>query len=69
MRAKATKANGTDLDSDEKFGIVNNFLHSLLKQVDVFLNEKQVTQAMGTYAYRAYLEILLITVQRQSNLN
>ena len=28
----------------EKVGIVNNYLHSLLKQVDVFLKEKQVTQ-------------------------
>jgi hypothetical protein len=39
--------------------VVNNFLHSLFKQVDVFLKEKQVTQATGTYAYCAYLETLL----------
>ena len=38
---------------------MNNFLHSLFKQVDVFLKEKQVTQATGTYSYRAYLETLL----------
>ena len=38
---------------------VNNFLHSLFKQVDVFLNGKQVTPAMGTYAYRSYIETLL----------
>ena len=38
---------------------VNNFLHSLFKQVDVYLNGKQVTPAMGTYAYRSYLETLL----------
>ena len=59
VRAKVTKADGTDLDADERVGIVNNFLHSLFKQVDVFLKEKQVTQATGTYAYRAYLETLL----------
>ena len=59
VRAKVTKADGTDLDQGEKVGIVNNFLHSLFKQVDVFLKEKQVTQATGTYAYRAYLETLL----------
>ena len=59
IRAKVTKANGTDLDADERVGIVNNFLHSLFKQIDVFLKEKQVTQATGTYAYRAYLETLL----------
>ena len=59
VREKMTKANGNVLDADEKVGIVNNFLHSLYKQVDVFVKEKQVTQATGTYAYRAYLETLL----------
>ena len=38
---------------------VNNFLHSLFKQVDVYLNGKQVTPAMGTYPYRACIETLL----------
>ena len=38
---------------------VNNFLHSLFNQVDVYLNGKQVTPAMSTYAYRAYIETLL----------
>ena len=56
MRAKGTKANGADLDADEIVGAVNNFLHSLFKQVDAFLKEKQVTQATGRYAYRSYLE-------------
>ncbi len=59
VRAKVTKADGADLDADEKVGVVNNFLHSLFKQVDVFLKEKQVMQATGTYVYRAYLETLL----------
>ena len=38
---------------------VNNFLHSLFRQVDVYLNGKQVTPAMGTYAYCSYIETLL----------
>ena len=63
VRAKVTKANGNDLNVDEKVGsIINNFLHSLFKQVDVFLKEKQVTQvtqATGRYAHRAYVETLL----------
>ena len=59
VRAKVTKANGNNLDQNEKVGIVNNFLHSLFKQVNVFLKEKQMTQATGTYAYRVYLETLL----------
>ena len=59
VRPKVTKANGNDLDADEHLGIINNFLHSLFKQFDVFLKGKQVTQATGTYAYRAYLETVL----------
>ena len=59
VTAKVTKPNGTNLDANEKVGVVNNFLHSLFKQVDVFLKEKQVTQATGTYAYRGHLETLL----------
>ena len=59
VKAKVTKADGSDLDADEKVGPVNNFLHSLFKQVDVFLKDKLVSQATGTYSYRAYLETLL----------
>ena len=59
VRAKVTKGDGNNLDADEKVGIVNNFLHGLFEQVDVFLKEKQVTQATGMYAYHAYLETLL----------
>ena len=51
----------TDLSGGNQTSVapVNNFLHSLFKQVDVYLNGKQVTPAMGTYAYRAYIETLL----------
>ena len=55
------KADGTNLSGNAQSSIapINNFLHSLFRQVDVYLNGKQVTPAMGTYAYRAYLETLL----------
>ena len=59
VRAKVTKSNRDDFGADEKVGIVNNFLHTLFKQVDVFLKEQQMTQASGTYVYWAYLETLL----------
>ena len=59
VKAKVINADGTNLGAGAKVGVVNNFLHSLFKQVDVFLKEKQVTQATGTYAYRAYVENLL----------
>ena len=57
-----TKGNGKDpLSGSGQSSVapVNNFLHSLFKQVDVYLSGKQVTPAMGTYAYRSYIETLL----------
>ena len=41
VRAKVTKADGADLDADERVGIVNIFPHSLFKQVDVFFKENK----------------------------
>ena len=60
--AKITKKDGeSKLDGNDQSNVapVNNFLHSLFRQVDVYLNGKQVTPAMGTYAYRSYIETLL----------
>ena len=62
VTGKITKKDGTTkLDSNDQSNVapVNNFLHSLFRQVDVYLNGKQVTPAMGTYAYRSYIETLL----------
>ena len=61
VEGKVTAADGTPLSGGGQANVapVNNFLHSLFKQVDVYLNGKQVTPAMGTYAYRSYIETLL----------
>ena len=61
VTGKIVKDTETVLDSSNQANVapVNNFLHSLFKQVDVYLNGKQVTPAMGTYPYRAYIETLL----------
>ncbi|KAJ8665381.1 hypothetical protein QAD02_007043 [Eretmocerus hayati] len=40
-------------------GPVNNFMHSLFNQVDVFLNQKPVSPPNYLYAYGAYIETLL----------
>lgn len=40
-------------------GPVNNWLHSMFSQVDVFLNQKCITPPGNCYPYRAYLETLL----------
>ena len=61
VTGKITAEGGAALTGGNQTSVapVNNFLHSLFKQVDVYLNRKQVTPAMGTYAYRAYIETLL----------
>lgn len=42
-----------------KVAPVNNFLHSLFNQVDVFFNQKLVAPPNNAYPYRAYVESLL----------
>ena len=61
VTGKIVKDNESVLDGANQTNVapVNNFLHSLFKQVDVYLTGKQVTPAMGTYPYRAYIETLL----------
>lgn len=53
------KKNILKLPDDYKMAPVNNFLHSMFNQVDVFFNQKLVTPASNAYAYRAYIETLL----------
>ena len=59
VKAKITRGNGNDNTDANHAGGVNLFLQSLFQQVDVSLNEVQVSQSAGTYAYRAYIESLL----------
>ncbi|KAI0230293.1 hypothetical protein LSAT2_019326 [Lamellibrachia satsuma] len=59
VQVKVTRANGDDLDLADPVGPVNNWLHSLFGQVDVYLNGTLVTHSTNTYAYRAYIETLL----------
>ena len=61
VTGKVTLKDGSKLAGGGQSNVapVNNFLHSLFRQVDVYLNGKQVTPAMSTYAYRSYIETLL----------
>ncbi|KAI0225610.1 hypothetical protein LSAT2_023640 [Lamellibrachia satsuma] len=59
VQVKVTRANGDDLDLADPVGPVNNWLHSLFGQVDVYLNGTLVTRSTNTYAYRDYIETLL----------
>lgn len=46
-------------DTDKFVGPVNNLLHSMFNQIDVYFNQKLVSPPNNTYPYRAYLETLL----------
>ena len=51
----------TDIKSGAapEIGPVNNLLHSMFNQVDVYLNQKLVLPPNDAYAYRAHIETLL----------
>jgi len=59
VKAKITRADGTNLAVDSPIGPSNLFLHSLFTQVDVSLNGTLITASTNTYPYRAMMETLL----------
>ena len=61
IQVKVVKADGSPLtaDDDNQHGPVNNFLHSLFSEVEVYVGGVQVTTSSNLYPYRAYLENLL----------
>ena len=59
IRAKVVRGDGTDLAADTQVAPVNNWLHSLFSQVDVYINDTLVTPSSNTYPFRAYVETLL----------
>ena len=59
IRAKVVRAVGTELAPDTPVAPVNNWLHSLFSQVDVYLNDTLVTPSSNTYPFRAYVDTLL----------
>src|SRR5436190_6182323 len=59
VQAKILKSDGTATQSTDIVGPVNNFMHSLFTQVDVYLNQRQISSPGNTYAYRSFIETLL----------
>ena len=56
VRAKIVNGNGTDMVADTPLAPVNNWLHSLFSQVDVYMNDTLVTPSSNTYPFRSYVE-------------
>ena len=59
IRAKVFRGVGTDIAADTSVAPMNNWLHSLFRQVDVYLNDTLVTPSSNTYPFRAYVETVL----------
>ena len=59
IRAKVVRGVGTDLAADTSVAPVNNWLHYLFSQVDVYLNDTLVTPSSNTYPFRAYVDTVL----------
>ena len=56
---KITKRNGGSLAPGKKYTLINNALHSLVKQSTIELNEALVTEQSDTQAYNAHITTLL----------
>lgn len=61
ISAKINKPEPVDPNKDEEQNVapVNNWLHTLFSQVDIYLNQKCVTPPSNLYNYRSYIENLL----------
>ena len=59
VRAQIVLANGNPIDNTHHVGPINLFLHSLFADVEVKLNDIQVSSSNNLYPYRAMLETLL----------
>lgn len=59
IKAKVLNQDLTPLTLTTVVAPVNNWLHSLFSQLDVYLNQKLVSPPNNTYGYRAYIETLL----------
>ena len=59
VSGKIKHKDGTDLATDEKVGPVNNLLHSLWKQIDVYFGSTQVSSSTNTYSPESYTKTVL----------
>ena len=58
---------GYNATDKKKISVVNNLLHSLFKQIKVLMNNSPVENTNDTYAYRAYMENLLLYSKEAKN--
>ena len=59
IKAKVVKSNGADLEASDVVTPTNLFMHSMWRQVDVYLNQKLVSSGGTNYSYKAMVDVLL----------
>lgn len=59
LTIKVCKDDGSNCAAADNSAPVNNILHSMFSQVDVYLNQKLISPPNNTHAYKCYLETLL----------
>lgn len=59
LEVQIVKEDGSDIAADDVVGFVNFPLHAMFAQVDVYINEKLVTDSTNTYSYGPAFEKLL----------
>ena len=67
LQVQIVRPDGTNLVADEQVGPVNNLLHSLISQVEVYLNGRLVSTVNNTYPYISMLQCLLSYGQDAAN--
>ncbi|XP_075784913.1 uncharacterized protein F54H12.2-like [Pelodiscus sinensis] len=56
---RVVKADGTDLDDDERVALTNYPIAALFNQLDVTLGDRLISQSNNCYPYRAMIELIL----------
>ena len=60
LKVKVSKADGSVVAEDDKVGLTNDVLNSIFSQVDIILNDLNISPSVGNnHPYRAFLEVLL----------
>ena len=58
MKLLITKTDGTALDADNKFGLVNGISNTLFKSISLFINDKMI-ESNPIFNYFSYLKMLM----------
>ena len=59
VKFKVVKEDGGDMDPTHYVGIINNILHSLWQNIEVYFNQVLVSNNNSDYPYKAYFDVLL----------